>query len=105
VSEFLCLEVAGLLGISPTAAAGRIADAVNVRHRHPSMFAALRDLEVDASRACKAAQKCSDLPMDAAERVTRTWLRTQHRLAWTSAFNLLAKLIIEEEPEVAAEKE
>lgn len=105
VSEFLCLEVAGLLGCSPTAAAGKIADAVNVKHRHPSMFNALQELQVDAARACKAAQKCSDLPGDVAERVTDKWLRTQHKLSWASAFNLLAKLMIDEDPEAAAKKE
>ncbi|MCC2592941.1 hypothetical protein LKO27_05875 [Tessaracoccus sp. OS52] len=105
VSEFLCLEVAGLLGCTPTAAAGRIADAVNLKHRHPTLFHALTDLQIDADRACRAAAKCSDLPGDVAERVTSEWLRTQHRLSWTAAFNLLARLIIDADPEVAAEKE
>lgn len=105
VSEFLCLEVGALLGISPSAAAGKIAEAVAVKHRHPGLLGAVEDLQVDPARACRAAVKCMDLPSDVANRVTNKWLETQHKLSWTSAFNLLTKLIVAEDPEAAAEKE
>lgn len=101
VSEYVSLEVAGLLGISTNAAAGLIADAVNLRHRHPGMYRDMMDLELDPDRALAAARKCHALP----EEVTRKWLKVQHRHGWTGAMNQLAKLIINLDPEAAAKRE
>lgn len=39
VSEHLRLEIAGLLRCTPAAAAGRLADALNLKHRHPRLYA------------------------------------------------------------------
>ena len=105
VSEYLCLEVAGLLGCPPSAAAGKIADAVNLRHRHPTLYRAMIELQIGADRACRAAHKCQDLPADVAEEVTAKWLRVQHRFGWTAAFNRLEKLVIDADPARAAAKE
>lgn len=105
VSEFLCLEVAGLLRCTPAAAGGKIADAVNLKHRHPHMYARMRDLEVDADRACAAARKCQHLPQEVAEQATDAWLKTQHRHGWTAAMNRLDKEIANAAPEVAAARE
>ncbi|GAB3818856.1 hypothetical protein GCM10028820_21900 [Tessaracoccus terricola] len=105
VSEYVSLEVAGLLGISTNAAAGLIADAVSLRHRHPGMYRDMMDLELDPDRALAAARKCHDLPAEVAEEVTRKWLKVQHRHGWTGAMNQLAKLIINLDPEAAAKRE
>ena len=105
VSEFLCLEVAGLLRCTPAAAGGRIADAVNLKSRHPRLYAEMRELRVSADRACAAARKCQHLPQPVAEQVTDRWMRTQHRHGWTAAFNRLDKEISNAAPEITAARE
>jgi len=51
VEEFAAAEAGAVLGIGTGAARGRIADAVDLRHRLPSTFAALRLGHVDGSKA------------------------------------------------------
>lgn len=105
VSEFLSLELAGLLRCTPTAAAGRIADALNLQYRHPRLYAAVQELEIDAARALKAARRCAGLHPIQADAVTASWLRQQAGRGWQAAFNALDKLIIESDIELAARQE
>ncbi|MHA6512497.1 13E12 repeat family protein [Tessaracoccus sp. Z1128] len=105
VSEFIALELAGVLRCTPTAAASKLADALNLKHRHPGLFQAVQEARVEPSRACRAASMCVDLPAEAADAVTDLWVGRQVRLGWTAAFNLLKKMIIEADPAVAAERE
>lgn len=105
VSEMVCLEIAGLLRCTPRAAGGRLADALNLKHRHPRLFEATQQGDIEAARALKAAARCHDLHPMLADQITGRWLKFQDRLGWTAAFNLLDKLIIEADPELAAEKE
>ena len=48
VSEFLAMEVAALLRCSQTAAIETIASALNLKYRHPMLFEAVINGEVDA---------------------------------------------------------
>ena len=105
VSQYLCLEVAGLLRCSPRAAGSRIADALNLKCRHPRLYEATMNLHIDTARALKAASRCHDLHPLAADAATTLWLARQHKLGWTAAFNLLDKLIIQADPQLAAKKE
>lgn len=105
VSEFICLELAGLLRCSATVAAGRLADALDLKHRHPGLFVAVRDLRVDPDRALHAAHLCRDLSPELASVVAGRWLSQQDGLGWTAAFNLLKKLILEADPVEAERKE
>ncbi len=105
VSEFVSLELAGLLGCTPVAAGHRIVEALNLKHRHPGLFDAVRALDVDADRALRAASRCGHLTPDAAEAVTRRWVPRQRRLGWSAAFTLLDRLIIESDPGAAIERE
>ena len=105
VSEFLSLEIAGLLGCTSTAAAGRLADALNLRYRHPRLYEAVQRLEIDAARALKAASRCCDLHPVISDAVTAAWLAQQKGKGWTAAFNALDRLIVEADTELAAEKE
>lgn len=105
VSEFLSLELAGLLECSPHAAGHRLIEALNLKHRHPKLFAAVVELKVEASRAVKAAARCAHLRPEVAEAVTLRWLPRQGALGWTATFNLLDKLIIEADRSAAQERE
>lgn len=105
VSEFACLEIAGLLRCTPVVAASRLAEALNLKHRHPGLFRAMQQLEVEPARACKAAAMCTDLPAEVADAVTDRWVGRQEALGWSAAFTLLKKLIIQADPVAAAERE
>ena len=105
VSEFVALEVAGLLRCTPVVAASKLADALNLKHRHPGMFEAMRQLEIEPARACKAAEMCLDLAPEVADSVTDKWVGRQEALGWTAAFNLLRKRILEADHARAAERE
>jgi len=66
VSEFLAMEVAALLRCSQTAAIETIASALNLKYRHPMLFEAVLNGEVERWLAAKAAWLCRDLdPMRA----------------------------------------
>jgi hypothetical protein len=104
-SEFVCLEVAGLLRCTPTVAASRLADALNLKHRHPGLYRAMQQLEVEPARACKAAQICRELPPEVADAVTGRWVGRQEALGWSAAFTLLKKLVIDADPVAAAARE
>lgn len=105
VPEFLSLEVAALLGCSVTAAGCRLAEALNLKYRHPRVYQAVLDLELDAWVGLKVASKCRDLHPIVAETVTTRWLARQAKLGPAARFALLEKLIIEADPKGAAEKE
>lgn len=105
VSEHLRLEVQGLLGCGPHVAAGKLADAVNLRYRHPRLYEAVQELRIDAGRALQAARRCSEVDATVTDAVTARWLRHQEGLGWGAAFNLLDRLIIEADQVWAEEKE
>ncbi len=105
VSEFVTLELAGLLSCSPSAAGHRLAAALNLKHRHPQLFAAVVACRIEVARALRAATRCADLAPHLAERVTRRWLPRQRALGWAAAFTLLDKLVIEADLVLAAERE
>ena len=67
VSEYLMLELAGLLRCTPAAAGHRVVEALNLKHRHPGLFAAVRRCQIDADRALRAAVRCGALSQAAAE--------------------------------------
>ena len=105
VSEFLRLEVQGLLGCSAPAAAGHLRDAIDLKFRHPRLYEAVQELTLDAPRALRVARRCHDLSPQACDTVSARWLPRQAGLSWTAAFNLLERLIIVADARLAAEKE
>ncbi|WGT46210.1 hypothetical protein [Tessaracoccus lacteus] len=105
VSQYLALEVAGLLGISAHAAAAKVIDAVRLKYRHPSVLAAVVADEIEVHRAVAAAHRCAALDATVAEQVAERWLPRQRRLSYAGAMKLLDRLIIEAEPVAAYERE
>ncbi|HSO70675.1 MAG TPA: hypothetical protein VLQ67_13700 [Arachnia sp.] len=83
VSEFIGLELAGLLRCPPIVAASKLADALGLKHRHPRLYSAMQQGRIEAGRACKAASMCLDLPAESADAVTDRWIVTQEKLGWT----------------------
>ena len=105
ISEYLCLELAGLMGCTPIMAASRITQALALRQNHPTMYSAVQHLDIDADRALHAVSKCANLSPELCEAVTSRWLRHQDQLAWRGAFDLLARIMVETDPELARERE
>lgn len=105
VSEFLASELAGLLGCSASRATTLLGQALNLRHRHPTLYAAVMDLEVEAGRAMAAASKCSQLPTLVAEMATMRWIPVQKRFGFTAAMNRLDEIVARLAPEIVAERE
>ena len=102
VSEFLCLEVAALLGCSAITAAARVADALDLRWRHPGLWTQVQALVLDAGRGLRAAHRCRNLDPETAEAVGTTWGRRQQGLGWKAAFDLLDELVMAADPGEAA---
>jgi len=71
IGEFLALEVAGLLRLSPAQAAHRLAEALDLRHRHPRVWDAVLAGRVDPQAALLVARRSTqaELGADAAARV------------------------------------
>ncbi|CAL8973228.1 hypothetical protein TESS_TESS_02692 [Tessaracoccus sp. O5.2] len=105
VSEWLSLELAALLGCTSRQATSLIGRALNLRYRHPRLWTAVQQVELDPHRAAAAAARCESLPPDVADEVGVRWAAAQHRLSWGAAMNLMDRLIIEAAPEIAAERE
>lgn len=107
VGEFLALEVAGILHISPASAALRLADVLNVRDRHPELWiAAVRDLTIEFWQAARVAAECASAGLDAE---AARWV--DHQLAlhaalmpWSRALGYLKGLIAKVDPALAAER-
>lgn len=65
IGEFVAAELAVVLGVSPASAMCRIADVLNVRHRHPSLWGAVLSGQVRFFEAARVAQACVDAGLDA----------------------------------------
>jgi hypothetical protein len=64
MAEFASAELAALLGRSPVSGEGFIADAVNLRHRHPLLWAGIAAGRVRVWLAVKAARRCATVELD-----------------------------------------
>lgn len=105
VSEFLRLELAGLLRCSPDAALAKLADAIDLKYRHPRLFEAVCSYDIEPARALHAARLCRSLHPMLADPVTAEWLHLQAGHSWAAAFALLSRLILEAGPDEASRKE
>ncbi|MGV8847563.1 hypothetical protein, partial [Tessaracoccus sp.] len=105
VHEFVHLELCGLLGLTARQARTRIFEVLNLFYRHPSLWSAVQDLQLDVRRGCFAAMKCAGLSQTDADLVGRQWFHQQAGLGWMAAMDLLDRLIIEADPAKAAEKQ
>lgn len=107
VGDFLALELAGLLGIPASVAALRIADVLNLRDRHPELWAAVTTgSSIRPWQAFKVTQACAAAGLGFEATL---WVDHQFALAlavvpWGRAMRLLDGLIAKADPAVAAER-
>jgi len=106
VGEFLALELAGLLQISPVAAACRIAETLDLRDRHPELGATTLAGGAPPWWAVRGASRTSaaGLAAEAAGWVDHQLGVSLAIMPWTRASRLLAGLIVKADTALAAER-
>lgn len=67
IDEYAGAELAALLGRSTAAGEQMVADAVAVRHRHPSLWSCIRAGKAPTWLAAKVARRCISASLDAAQ--------------------------------------
>lgn len=92
VGEFLALELAGLLHTSAASAATRIAEVLNLRHRHPELWERVAAGRVEAFKALEVARRCAQagLSLEAARWVDHQLALCLVGLPWGRAMRLLS---------------
>ncbi|MFT3878020.1 MAG: DUF222 domain-containing protein [Propioniciclava sp.] len=107
VGEFLALELAGILGCSTGSATAKIADALNLRHRHPLLWdAVIHEHRLEAWQAVAVAREASaaGLGLEASLRLDRELASAVGLLGWPRARRLLKGLIVRVDPGLAARR-
>jgi hypothetical protein len=106
VAEFAAADVAAELELSPFAARALIADGLDLRHRHPRLWARVQACEVPVWAARKVAAATRGLdPAGAALVDARVAPYADGRLAWSRLWTVLEAAVIEADPDAAAERE
>lgn len=106
VAEFLVVELAALLRMGTPSAWALIRDVMNLRHRHPRLWAALTREEVPVWQARKIAARCAGagLSRDAATMVDRRLESAWGRLPWQRLLRTTEGLIVAADTELAARR-
>jgi len=104
VGDFLALEIAGILGLSEASAALRIAGTLNLKHRHPGLFARAVRGTVRAWQALRVADRCAQAGLSAE---AARWVDHQLGVAltgqpWGRAVRQLEGYIVAADPALAA---
>ncbi len=106
VTEFAAATFGARIGRSPYAAAQLIADAQDLYHRHPQLWARVQAGEVRASYARHVTAKTRDLQPDEAGYVDAAVVESADgRIAWSRFEALVEAKVAQAAPEMAREKE
>jgi hypothetical protein len=103
VAEFAAAEFAVELGLSPFAGAQLIADAVDLRHRLPQLWARVQAGEVKPWIARKTARASRHLDADGAGLVDRRVTPWAHSLSWGRLQSMIDAAVIAADPDAAAD--
>ncbi len=106
VGEFLALELAGILGVSPVSAALRVREVLNLRDRHPELWAFMVGGGVPPWKALKVATRCAEagLSGEAARWVDHQVALVLPVVPWARALRSLEGLIVRADTALAAER-
>lgn len=106
VGEFLALELGPLLGVSAESAALLIAGVLDLRDRHPELWALVGAGGVLPWQALKVAARCSQagLSLEAARWVDHQLACAAAGLPWARVVRSLEGLIVKADAELAAER-
>lgn len=106
VAEFLVVELAAMLKIGAPSAWALIRDVLNLRHRHPRLWAALERGEVPVWQARKVAARCAEtgLSREAATLVDHRLESSWSRLSWRRILRKTEGLIVAADTALAAQR-
>lgn len=105
VGEFLALEVGPLLGVTPYRAALQIADAVNLRDRHPHLWESVQQGALRMWQANHLTRACLHLPHAASLWVDRQLaLAADAGLPWPRMRRLVTGLVVKADPALAEQR-
>ena len=102
VSEYAVHELGALRGTSSGTAEQLVADALDLRHRHPRLWARVRAGEVRAWQAVHIARACHHLSREAADLVDRAVTGHLGLLPWARFGRVLAAAVLQAYPTTAA---
>ena len=106
IGEFIAAEIGGVLGVSPASAMARIARVLNVRHRHPVLWAAVVAGAMRFYEAGQVADACVNALLDAE---ACWWVDRQCAIAlsmqpWARVRGKITGWILQADPALAAER-
>lgn len=103
VAEFACAELGLLMGVGFIAASTLMRDAVDLRHRHPRMWSALRAGRARVWKARKVSKlvHAAGLSLDQARFVDAATTEYVDALTWSAFTRLVEAKIIEADPAAA----
>ena len=104
VSEYAVHELGALRGTSSGTAEQLVADALDLRHRHPRLWDRVRAGEVRAWQAVHVARTCHHLSREAAGLVDLAVFGYLGLLPWARFGRVLAAAILQADPTTAAER-
>ena len=106
VLEFAAAELGPRIGRSPYSARSMIADALDVRHRLPRLWARVCSGQVPVGLARHVAQQTRELSQDGAALVEAGVVEyADGRLSWSRFERLVEAKVIEADPDAVAERE
>jgi hypothetical protein len=98
VAEFCPAELAAVLGMSPYAGAQLMADALDLRHRLPTLWDRIRRGEVQPWIGRRVAQHTRRLSLQACAVADRKVARWCSRLTWTRLAPVIEAAVVEADP-------
>jgi hypothetical protein len=98
VAEFAPAELGAVIGMSDNAATGLVADALDLRHRLPLLWAATQAGFVDVWVARKVVQEARQLSVEAAARVDAAIAGIAGGLSWGRLRKVVGKEILAADP-------
>lgn len=104
VSEYAVHELGALRGTSSGTAEQLVADALDLRHRHPRLWNRVRAGEVRAWQAVHVARSCHHLSQEAAGLVDLAVSGHLGQLPWARFGRVLQAAILQADPITAAER-
>lgn len=104
IGEFLSLEIAGVLEISQSTALKRIADVLNVQHRHPGVWEAFLAGHLWWWQAAAISEGCASLDAVAVAAVETRIRHALHIMRFTQLMHHLPGWVVEADPEQARQR-
>ena len=105
VSEYALHELGALQGLSSGSAEQLMADALDLRHRLPRLWARVRAAQVPAWQARKVAQGTTHLSLEAAGLVDRAVSGYLGQLTWGRFQRVLAAAVLQADPDLVEKRE